>query len=100
MMKKMMYMKVAETEDLTVLPVWSPAAVQVEQKAEVSAAQVATAMHLSMVPVAEEDGLHIGQMDLTGPTTAAPATRASSMSASRWTRAFLTDEEGSICDLQ
>ena len=100
MMKKVTAIEVAEPEDLTDLPVWPPAAAQVEQKAEVTAATAPAAMHLSMVPEEAEEVLDIGQMDLTGPAPAAPVTRASSISASRWTRAFLTDEEGSICALQ
>lgn len=100
MMKKVIDIEVVELEDLTDLPVWPPAAVQVEQKAEVPAATAPAAMHLSMVPVAAEEVPDIGKMDLTRPAPAAPATRASSMSASRWTRVFTTDEEGSICALQ
>lgn len=51
-------------------------------------------------PAEEGDRTIFPRLERKPLATAAPATRESSMSASRWTRAFITDEEGSICDLQ
>ena len=60
----------------------------------------AAAMHLSTAPAAEAVEAVIIRTGKDALAMAAPATRALSISASRWTRAFITDEEGSICDLQ
>ena len=73
-----------------------------EQKAEDRAALVEGMEQTDHFtdPAEEGDRTIFPRLERKPLAPAAPATRASSMSAFRWTRAFTTDEEGSICDLQ
>ena len=53
-----------------------------------------------MDPAEEGDRTIFPSLEVKPLAPAATATRALSMSASRWTRAFITDEEDEKCDLQ